>query len=476
MSKKSEVFLMLIGIYLFSLAACANRTEPASVPTLVINQATPETQQIILASETPLPETATATNPPPSAVPTATSLPPTIPPAKESLPTSIGPMPIENITVETKLGFHTEQAAGEKKYVVILADFPDVQRQISIERLSDRMLEFLNRYFSQVSYNQLKWQASLTRRYTLPYPVSYYKISPRNLDVDKSKVLALVQDAINAADDEVTFSEDLYIMIALGATNEDYGMVGYSAVPGMLNFKNDSVLTSKSGEVIKNAVVFCENAHPGTYVHDTLHILGGVVDEIRVTPCLYDHDLQAKYFTAEDWPKILIHMGYWDPLSSHFSFKRDLPPSGLSSWTKMRLGWIDPAKIKLVYPGETANVLLDPLGSEDPTTAVIKIPITENTYYLIENRQQVSFDENLPSSGVLILLADDSIYECRHGEAPVKIMDADPLVPLMNNAAYDIGKNRIFIDRENRVAIILQNKVGLSYEILITTPDQVPTQ
>ena len=142
----------------------------------------------------------------------------------------------------------------------------------------------------------------------------------------------------------------------------------------------------------------------------------------------------------------------------------------------MRLGWIDPAKIALVYPGETARVLLDPLADEDPSTAVIKIPLTESKYYLIENRQPVASDENLPTSGVLILLADDSVHECRHGEAPVKIMDANPQVPLMNNAAYDIGKNNVFIDQEYGVAVRLQNKVGLSYEILITTPDQVPTE
>ena len=160
----------------------------------------------------------------------------------------------------------------------------------------------------------------------------------------------------------------MYILIALGGTNEDYGMVGYSAVTGMLGFKSDSPIVTKSGEVVNNAVVFCENAHLGTYVHDTLHMLGGVINDQRMTPCLYDHDLQAKYTGGEDWPKILVNMGFWDPLAS-----------------------------------------------EDAATQVIKKPVSDSTYYLVENRQPIDSDVNLPSSGVLIAFADDTGLECRHG-------------------------------------------------------------
>ncbi len=229
----------------------------------------------------------------------------------------------------------------------------------------------------------------------------------------------------------------------------------------------------ESGEVIRNAVVFCENAHLGTFIHDTLHMLGGVVDDQRMTPCLYDHDLQAKVNAPEDWAKILINMGYWDPLSSHFPYDRELPPAGLSSWTKLRLGWIDPAKIALVNPGETKTIRLDPLESNDPETLVIKIPLDATRYYLIENRQAIEADANLPSSGVLILYADDSVNECRHGKTPVKVMDANPEVAYLNDAAYEIGKNQVFIDLENGLAVVLLKKDGLVYEVMVTTPDQV---
>ena len=416
-------------------------------------------------------EAATLTSPPPAPTDTPTELPPT-----ETLAPTIAPTATKMTDMELRLGLHTTQAVGKKKYVVILADFPDVERRIPVEKLSGRMADFVSNYFSDASYHKLDLDGVITKRYMLPHPVEYYKISPHNLEVDRNKVLSLVSDVVNAADAEVQFSKDLYVMIALGATMNEYGMIGYSAVPGMLGFKSDSPITTQSGEEIVNAVVFCENAHLGTFIHDTLHMLGGVIDNKRMTPCLYDQDLQSLYTSPDDWAKILINMGFWDPLSSHFPSNRELPPTGLSSWTKLRLNWIDPTKIMLVNPGETTTVRLDPLASENGATLVVKIPLSDSTYYLVENRQPVSSDVNLPSSGVLILYADDRVDEGRHGKAPVKIMDANPQVPYLNDAAYDIGKNTVFTDNLNGVAIVLLKKDGLVYEILITTPDKATSK
>jgi M6 family metalloprotease-like protein len=356
---------------------------------------------------------------------------------------------------------------------VILADFPDVQRQYPEETIASRLLDYLSNYMYETSYHKLTFTGEMTRRYVLPNPVKHYKVSSANLDVDRDKVVSLVTDVINAADAYVVFSDDLYVIISLGATPKEYGMVGYSAVPGMLGYLNTTPITTNSGELVSKAVVFCENAHLGTYVHDTVHMLGGVVGDRRMTPCLYDQELQAKYTNTDQVGKIVVNMGYWDPLSSHWPYKKELPPVGLSSWTRLRLGWIDPAKIALVKPGESTTVKLDPLINDEASTLVIKIPISEFSYYLIENRQPIEADVNLPSSGILVLYADDTVMECRHGSAPVKIMDANPKVSDLNDAAFDIGKNGTFIDKANNLAITLLQKEGQSYLVQITTPDQL---
>jgi hypothetical protein len=96
------------------------------------------------------------------------------------------------------------------------------------------------------------------------------------------------------------------------------------------------------------------------------------------------------------------------------------------------------------------------------------------TYYLVENRQSIGVDENLPGSGVLVLYADDTVAECRRGEAPVKVLDADPSVPQLEGAAFDIGEGKrdTFIDEEHNVTIKLLGKTDHSYEIFITTAQE----
>lgn len=394
------------------------------------------------------------------------------PPVSTPTPTP-APKPTPTPTPENILGLHTTKATGEKKVIVVLVYFPDVKPMFSQQQIYRKVFVALDEYFREVSYGQMRLNGDITKRYVLPQPVSYYKISSRNLEVDPSRLRSLVKDALDAADSDVNFSQYSYVMIVLGATHREYGMIGLCAFPGMLGFKTrESAIATKSGQTISNAVVFCENAHLGTFVHDTLHMLGGLIGDKRVTPCLYDHDLQAKYPSGDDWPKCLIHMGFWDPLSSHAPYKRELPPAGLSSWTKMRLGWIDPSKVAMVSSGQTTSIRLDSLASATSSTLVIKIPLTSDTFYLIENRQKIGFDENVPSSGILILYADDTVSECRHGQAPVKLIDANPSVPYLEGAAFDIGKNELFKDNKNNLAIILLRKVDLSYEIQITTADR----
>lgn len=134
----------------------------------------------------------------------------------------------------------------------------------------------------------------------------------------------------------------------------------------------------------------------------------------------------------------------------------------------MRLNWIDPAKIRVVPPGERVELVLGPLEDGTAKTLVVKIPITASTYYLIENRQPIGFDKNLPGSGVLVLFADDSVAECRHGKAPVKLVAADPSVPHLEGAAFEMGRRDSFEDQQNKFRIQLKEKVQGAYKIVIS--------
>jgi hypothetical protein len=354
--------------------------------------------------------------------------------------------------------------------VIVLVQFPDVSHKVDRNFIEKRFSQHLNNYVKQMSYNKVFLRIDVTRKwYTMPKSITHYRISSRNLEVDKSRVKNLIDDAIAAADGEVDFSRYSFVAILMGAKMTDYGMIGLCGYPGMLGWSTEGVLRTRSGQVVKGGVaIFSFQAHLGTLFHDIAHILGGVRAGKRMVPCLYDHDLQAKPGPMrETFVDATINMGSWDPMSCHY-YKRDLPPPGICSWTKMRLNWIDQAKIKVIKPNQRTECILGPLEDGSSEILAVRIPISASTYYLIENRQPIGFDKNLPGSGVLIMYADDNIAECRHGKAPVKLMNANPSMPHLEGAAFDISGKDSFVDKKNKIRIQLEGKVKSSYKILVS--------
>jgi hypothetical protein len=168
-------------------------------------------------------------------------------------------------------------------------------------------------------------------------------------------------------------------------------------------------------------------------------------------------------------------MGPWDIMSQHF-IERTKPPQGISSFTKIRLGWISPDQVLLVKPGSTQWTFLSPLSKKGETLAV-KIPLKRRSsggrshYYLVENRQPIGYDRLLPDSGILVLKVNQDVME---GSGTVKVMDADPDSPYFSHATFRLDRNNrnAFIDKKNNVAIIpLWSDKG-NQGVLITTPEK----
>ncbi len=156
-------------------------------------------------------------------------------------------------------------------------------------------------------------------------------------------------------------------------------------------------------------------------------------------------------------------------MSEHF-VKRDEPPPGISSFTKIRLGWISPEQTLLVKPGETAFAVLSPL-SQKGNALVVKIPLKRDLYYLVENRQPIGFDLVLPDSGLLILKVD---LHAPEGYGTVKIMNADKGSPHFSHATFRMDRNNrnIFMDKEANIAIIPFLTEGENQGVLITSPEK----
>ncbi len=198
------------------------------------------------------------------------------------------------------------------------------------------------------------------------------------------------------------------------------------------------------------------------------HILGGVQNGKRVLPCLYDHNLQAQRGTFRNYYQFcLINVGYFDPMSCHF-YKFNQPPPGPCSWTKLRLNWINPSKIITLKKGETKTLELGPLMTQKSSVLAVKIEIDPKRYYLIENRQPISLDVNLPSHGILIYACDDDVAECFNHNSPIKLKPADTSLPELAGAPYNPGKNDTYTDPQNNIKIKVLEKNGENMKIIIT--------
>ena len=160
-------------------------------------------------------------------------------------------------------------------------------------------------------------------------------------------------------------------------------------------------------------------------------------------------------------------MGPWDVMSAHFVDRKG-PPPGLSSFTKIRLGWISSEQVVQVRPGETREIMLWPLAEKGDVLAV-KIPLNADQYYLVENRQPIKYDKVLPDSGILVIKVDPNAVE---GTGTARIMDADPASPNFQHATYrpDRKNRKKFVDRENGVAVVALSADGKNQRILVTTP------
>lgn len=357
----------------------------------------------------------------------------------------------------------------ELRGLVILVAFPGTPQVVTPEIVNDRFFGKLNRYVQQISYNKVCVVGELSKRwYELPRPISQYSISPRNLEVDKSRIKNLVDDVLEMANPDFDLSAYDFVAFMLGAKQSEYGMIGLSAYPGMLGWQSGKQFKSASGKPIRGIAIYSYQAHLGTLFHDIAHVIGGVMPNgNRTVPCLYDHDLQARPGPLrETFIDSTINMGLWDPMSSHFN-KRDEPPPGISSWTKLRLGWLPESKVASVAQGELKEILLGPLEDGDSETLAVRVPVSPGIYYLIENRQPIGVDKVLPGSGVLIMRADDSVAECRRGNAPVKLINADPSVPHLEGAAFDVGRRSRYADQSSGFVVELLEKIGDSYRIRV---------
>jgi hypothetical protein len=360
------------------------------------------------------------------------------------------------------------------KPLIIQVGFADIKRAPRRAFVEKRFLTEPDCYIREMSYGKSCLVGTLTDKvYVLPGPIRQYFVPWQNLKVDKRKLKRLVADTFARVERDYDVSKYDFIVFALTANARESGNQGFNTYPGLLGWEDKRSLVTPSGRKIKGGIaIYALSADLSKVFHNTAHIIAGVRDGRRVLPDMYDQDAASASKLTAGAGVLKAHersersMGAWDPMSCGMC--KQLPGApGLTSWTKLRLGWLDAAKVRTVKPGESVDVTLGALEDGSAATLAVRIPLTSSTYYLLENREKIGHDQNLPGSGVLIMYADDKIPEPRFGKAPVRLVNADPSAANLEGAAFDIAGKAAFSDPRHRLKIRLLRKSGAAYEIHI---------
>ena len=287
----------------------------------------------------------------------------------------------------------------DKPFVRQKADFENLFNQVGYKYNVEGATGSVKDYFLECSYNQLNLTVDVAGPYTADYNMAYY--GANNSNGNDVKPSALITEAVKAASKDVNYAnydndndgsvDGVYVIFAgygeeAGASSDAIWSHASSISPLTFNGKRVSTyscspeLMGKSGSSITGIGVIC---------HEFGHVLGA--------------------------------MDYYDT-----DYKTDGQYDGLGTWCLMSSGcWNNnsrtPAhpnpRIKIYnYKWATATVLNSPksvtmLSAHADSASFYRInTTTNNEYFLLENRQQKSFDSYIPGHGLMI-------YHCHSGIA-----------------------------------------------------------
>jgi len=319
---------------------------------------------------------------------------------------------------------------GPQSVILITVDFSDTRGTFSTEYVRDLIFKKTDGYFREVSYDQTRIVGDVTRGwYELPENSTFYEWKKDTPEGSWDYFRGFVNTVVRLADDEVDFSKYRFVAIVhSGDWRISFGFV------------DPFEISTREGTFTVSVPIISLHHPDSTFAHELAHVFGNLPD-------MYDEHYATSF------------VGPWDLMSDSNKYVH------LSAWSKMKMGWIQPSAVVTTPRGRTTNAIIDPLESSTSHTYALKIPLTQNTYYLAEVRQNIGSDMGLPDHGLLIYFVDES--KNNWGQSPLIVQDSNPNTTTFNDATFDLcgGKTAGFFDKKNDASIVITSKQGLSYTV-----------
>lgn len=282
------------------------------------------------------------------------------------------------------------------RIIVLCVDFSDNLSQIDTQVISDRFFgtgKSLKNYYIENSYGKYIFDGEVHGWYRAPQPYSYYVNSQNGFGDYPHNVQKLVEDVINIAtlDPSITWSYfdndgdnviDHIILVHSGAEAAYTGSVDdiwahVWAINPMIRNGYGFEYYAMVSEFM--SLVF-DAQRTGIDSHEFGHLLG--------LPDLYDYSGNSNGVGNFS----LMSHGSW--LDNGFT------PCHLDAWSKYFLGFSN----TIINPSGTIPVSI----AETYDTNYLFTTQVSNEYFMVENRQNLYYDQYLPANGLLIWKVNES--------------------------------------------------------------------
>ena len=307
---------------------------------------------------------------------------------------------------------HFGEYIGEKKGIIILVNFQDksfndTNDQALFSRIAnephystDRFIGSVHDYFYDQSNGLFDLTFDVVGPVTVQNNMSYY--GRNGSDDNDLHPAELVIEACKLVDEEVNFADydwdgdgmvDQVYVIYAGKGEADGGTANtiwphewelseaaeYGDGEGTFELDGVTIDTYACGSELNGGGRTCGI---GTMCHEFSHCLG--------FPDFYDIDYSGG-----------VGMDAWDIMSGGSYNGNGYCPAGYTSYERWMAGWLQPVELK-----EDTTVVGMKSLQEGGDAYVIYNDGHPDEYYLLENRQQVAWDEELPTHGLLIVHVD----------------------------------------------------------------------
>lgn len=289
------------------------------------------------------------------------------------------------------------------KAIVILVDFSDNIGDTPIAHYDSILSSCgcypygsMRDYYLEVSYNDIEFITTIVGWFRMSQPYSYYTNGNYGFGSYPMNAQRMVEEAVWAADSCVDFSEfdnnndgfiDALFVVHAGpgaeVTGSVYDIWSHAGHTVNIPYVDGVYAYSYSTEP--------EDGRIGVFCHEAGHSIFGLPD-------LYDYDYDSEGLGS--WS--LMAVGSWN--------NSGLSPAHADAYCRILAGFAAPQVVttnqdSVMIPNVNENPVIFKLWRDG-------VPGTE--YYLVENRQQIGFDNFLPWFGLMIYHVDETVSNNNH--------------------------------------------------------------